>query len=125
MGHVQPGSAAQVDAVAFVPHPRGVPEHAPALGVLSLQPGTVVHVEFDSDAHDVVRGTPAQCGPTENVSVASGNRVRADLQQICPEQSLLAPHVLGQVLLHMPPQQISPAAVLQSADWAQATGQDA
>jgi hypothetical protein len=42
--------------------------------------------------------------------------VRADLQQIWPEQSLLALHVFGQALLHMPLQQSSPAVVLHSAD---------
>lgn len=68
-------------------------------------------------------GVPAQCGPIEKVTVASGTRVRADLQQICPEQSLLTLQVLGQDLLHMPLQHTSPAAVLQSADWAHALGQ--
>jgi hypothetical protein len=59
----------------------------------------------------------------EKVTVASGTRVRADLQQIWPAQSLLTLQVLGHDLLHIPLQHTSPEAVLQSADWAQALGQ--
>jgi len=57
------------------------------------------------------------------VTVASGTRVRADLQQICPAQSLLTLQVFGQDLPHMPLQHTSPEVVLQSADWAHALGQ--
>lgn len=54
--------------------------------------------------------------------VAAGSRVSADLQQICPLQSLLTSQVFLQLLLHVPSQQSSPAAVLQSLDWVQAVG---
>jgi hypothetical protein len=64
-----------------------------------------------------------QRGPTENVVVALGSRVSADLQQIWPGQSLLCWQVFGQLLLQIPSQQISPPAVLQSTDWAQTLGQ--
>ena len=54
--------------------------------------------------------------------MASGTRVRADLQQIWPAQSLLTLQVFGQALLHMPLQHTSPRVVLQSADWPHALG---
>lgn len=123
VGQVQPGSAAQAVAVVFELQDLGVPEHVPAAGVLTRQPGTAGQVDVDRDAHDAWVGVPAQCGPIEKVTVAVGTRVRADLQQIWPAQSLLTSQVLGQDLLHMPLQHSSPEVVLQSADWVHALGQ--
>jgi hypothetical protein len=82
VGQVQPGSAAQVVALVLPLHARGVPVHVPAVGVSTRQPGTDGQVDVDSEAHAAWVGEPAQCGPIENVTVGSGNRVRADLQQI-------------------------------------------
>jgi len=48
--------------------------------------------------------------------------MRADLQQISLVQSLLCLHDLGQEVLQIPLQQISPFIVLQSVDWAQLLG---
>ncbi len=52
VGQTQPGSAVHVLAVVFRLHARGVPEHVPALGVLTRQPGVDGQVEVDRDAHD-------------------------------------------------------------------------
>jgi hypothetical protein len=123
VGHTHPGSAAQVVAVVFRLQALGAPVQVPAVGVLTRQPGTPGHSDVDKAAHDEWVGVPAQWGPIEKVTVASGTRLRADLQQIWPAQSLLTLQVLAHDLLHMPLQHTSPAVVLQSADWAQALGQ--
>jgi hypothetical protein len=122
VGQVQPGWAAQVVEERLALQALGLPVHVPTVGVLVRQPVTVEQAEVDNEAQDVYDGVPAQWGPTEKVTVASGSRVRADLQQIWPAQSLLTLHVLGQDVLHMPLQHSSPALVLQSVDWAHALG---
>ena len=106
-------------------HDEGVPTHVPAVDVTGAHPGTVEHELLEREEQAAVDGVPVQCGPVEKVMVAPGRRVRADLQQICPEQSLLTLHDFGHDLLQMPLQQISPAVVLQSVDWPQALGQAA
>ncbi len=88
------------------------PLQVPA-GPVAVQPGMVAHEDDEQVEYD---GVPVHRGPGEKVCVAAGSRVSADLQQICPEQSLLVSHVFGQDLLHMPLQQSSPFDVLQSVD---------
>lgn len=125
VGQLQPGSAAQVVDVVFAPHDRGVPLHVPALGELTWQPGSEAQVDVDREAQDAALGVPAQCGPMEKVCVRPGSRVRADLQQSWPRQSLLTLQVFAHDLLHWPLQHTSPDVVLQSVDCAHALGQAA
>ena len=66
---------------------------------------------------------PLQVGPTVNTWVTiDSTRVKADLQQIWPVQSLLCVQVFSQVEAHRPLQQSSPSAEVQSAEVAQAFG---
>lgn len=123
VGQVQPGSAAQAVAVGFALQALGVPVHRPALGVLTRHPGTEAQIDVDKDAHEEDMGVPAQRGPIEKVTVVPEARVRADLQQIWPEQSALTSQVFAHDLLHMPWQHTSPEVVLQSVDWVHALGQ--
>ena len=115
--HAQPDSISQAAWVAFEVHGRDVPLHDPMTVVSHWHPGVVVHVVCDVLGAQVgLVGVPVHRGPVENVSVADGARMSADLQQICAVQSLLCLHVLGQDLLQTPLQQISPLIVSQSVD---------
>jgi hypothetical protein len=115
--HAQPDSISHAAWVPFDVHGRDVPLQDPMTVVSHWHPGVVVHTVCDvCVAQLVVVGVPVQRGPVENVSVAEGARMIADLQQTCAVQSLLCLHVLGQDLLQTPLQQISPSIVSQSVD---------
>jgi hypothetical protein len=115
--HAQPVSASHVSCVNFEVQATDVPMHEPITVVSQLQPAAVVQeVELVKLEQLVTDGVPTQRGPVVKVMVGGGVRIRADLQQICAVQSLLCWHFLGQVVLHTPPQQISPPIVLQSVD---------
>jgi hypothetical protein len=57
-----------------------------------------------------------------NHTVGAGSRMSADLQQICPAQSLLSWQLLAHLVLQRPSQQISSLSLLQSIELKQRLG---
>jgi hypothetical protein len=64
-----------------------------------------------------------QVGPAVKVLVAGGRRVIADLQQICPGQSLLVSQCCVRQVAEQIPSQQSGVVPPQSEDWAHGCGQ--
>lgn len=98
--------------------------HDPGTVTAAVQPGILVQASaLDVWALQVLSGVPAQWGPVEKVTVAAGFLMIADLQQICPEQSLLEWQVLGHEAWQSPSQHKAPTLPTQSLDCVQAFGQ--